>query len=80
MPYMVQELVKSAGKSSKYGVQIMNGAPLWMNFDDYSKSEGTPYPKAFPDVHQHTSSLNSNDLKFHPNPMAFPDVINIFHR
>ena len=37
------------GRSGKeYDQQIINGAPLWWNFERYEGCEGTPYVNAFP--------------------------------
>jgi hypothetical protein len=48
MPQMVNELAKAGGKTYTYNQQIINGAPLWWNFENYAGCEGTPYVNAFP--------------------------------
>ncbi len=48
MPYMVQALAVSTGKTTHYGRQIINGSPLHNNYNNSSSAEGTPYPTVFP--------------------------------
>jgi len=48
MPAMVHALAIDAGKTTTYDQQIINGAPLWWNFENYEGCQGTAYVDAFP--------------------------------
>ncbi len=50
VPEMVHELALAGNKTTHYGFQIINGAPLWLNFreSDAAGAQGTPYYEAFP--------------------------------
>ncbi len=48
MPAMVDGLAESAGKTSIYNQQIINGSPLKYNYDNYATAQGLSYRTAFP--------------------------------
>jgi len=48
MPHMVQQLAVSAGKTSNYGVQVINGSTLNYNYNNSGNAQGTPYTTALP--------------------------------
>jgi hypothetical protein len=48
VPKFVDNLATSAGKTSNYAVQIINGAPISYNFQNPQAAEGTPYTTALP--------------------------------
>lgn len=48
MPTMVQELAVSAGKTTHYNKQLINGAALAYQWDHHTNSQGISYQTAFP--------------------------------
>jgi hypothetical protein len=48
MPAMVDGLAASAGKTSNYDQQIINGSPLQYNYNNHATAEGTSFRTAFP--------------------------------
>jgi len=48
MPAFVDNLAKSGGKTSEYAVQVMNGANIQSNYNNWSSAQGTPYTTALP--------------------------------
>ncbi|MBC7938126.1 MAG: T9SS type A sorting domain-containing protein [Rhizobacter sp.] len=54
MPAMVQSLATSAGRTTYYAQQIINGAPLGYNYANYATAQGTSYRTAFPNGNLNT--------------------------
>lgn len=48
MPYIFHCLAQSAGKENTYDSQIINGASIWSNYDNYRSAQGLPYTEALP--------------------------------
>jgi hypothetical protein len=48
MPWFVHSLAQSGAKTSEYASQVMNGASIYSNYQNWASAQGTPYTTALP--------------------------------